>query len=392
MLYLLIAGSTRANQPVLNCGGPFNKFLDKMTIKAVNEKISPETISIAILNTKYLSEVIKLDRNQKAFRLSFIDFSTRSANQYRLTNGRKAIQKYRSLFDTIWKKYGIPPEVIVSFWGMETDYGLVQGNFHVLSSLGTLANDCRRSEFFQSQYLAAMKLVENQVLDAEKSLGAWAGEFGQIQMLPLDVLSFGADGDGDGRIRLADSPQDTILTAAKLITSKGWAPRQPWFEEVVLPEEFPWYETGLGRSRPIFEWMKLGVKPVDAQFFLGDRYAETTLILPQGRRGPKFFAYSNFNIFMKWNNSFVYSTTAAYFANRLMGAYRYRLNGPSDILDFDQMVGLQKILYELGYDVGNIDGILGARTRQAVRKIQMELNLPADSWPTPELLELLESL
>ena len=388
----MITGFSRANQQDLLCKVPFSDFLLTMKDLALSQGISLETVASALSHTKYLASVIKLDRNQKAFRVSFKDFSDKAVNKYRLLNGKKNIKKNQILFNKVWKKYGIPPEVIVSFWAMETDYGVVQGNFHTLSALGTLANDCRRSEFFQSQYLAAIKLVENKTLDAEKSVGAWAGEFGQIQMMPLDIISFGTDGDGDGKVQLDKSPHDTILTAAELIASKGWAPRQPWFEEVTLMKGFPWHEAGLGRARSIWEWSKLGVTPRNGNFSDIDSELKTTLILPQGRKGPKFLAYPNFNIFMQWNDSFMYSTTAAYLANRLRGESRYRSRDPDDILSFGQMVKLQEILEALGYDVGKVDGILGAKTRQSVRKIQLKLGFAADSWPTDELLDLLESI
>ena len=379
-----------SSQEHLDCDIPFSSFLDKMKAKALNQGISAKIVANVLSNTKNLEEVIKLDRSQKTFRLSFKDFSDKSVNEYRLLNGRKYMKKYQALFESIWNESGIPPEVIIAFWGMETDYGMVQGNFHTLSALGTLANDCRRSEFFQLQYLAAMKLVENNMLDPMSSIGAWAGEFGQIQMLPSEILAFGSDGDGDGKVQLDKSPEDAILTAAKLIMSKGWTPRKVWFEEVIVSEEFQWREAGLGRSRPIKKWVQLGIEPRQASFHAEDIHTQATLVLPQGWKGPKFLAYPNFDIFMKWNDSFLYSTTAAYFANRINGADPYLSEGPSDILNTYQMVELQEILNALGYDVGKIDGILGAKTRQSVRIIQINLGFPADSWPTIELLNYLK--
>ena len=200
------------------------------------------------------------------------------------------------------------------------------------------------------------------------------------------------DGDGNGRVELNKSAHDTILTAARLIASKGWVPQQPWFEEVKLTKHFPWYEAGLGRGRSLKAWGKLGVVLRNDHFSNMDNSLEATLILPQGRKGPKFLAYPNFNIFMQWNDSFMYSTTAAYLANRLRGESKYRSRDPEDILSFGQMVKLQEILEALGYDVGKVDGILGAKTRQSVRKIQLKLGFAADSWPTDELLDLLESI
>ena len=174
IFWFLSLGICHSDENKTDCGMPFSFFLDNMREKAIKSGISSKTASNVILNTKYLEEVIKLDRNQIAFRSSFTDFSNRSVNEYRLLHGRKNVQKYESLFNELWRNYGIPPEVIISFWAMETDYGEVQGNFHTLSALGTLANDCRRSELFQGQYLSAMKLVENKILNAKNSFGAWA--------------------------------------------------------------------------------------------------------------------------------------------------------------------------------------------------------------------------
>ncbi len=395
--FLFILGLTvpcvsQAAENSLSCGMPFDDFLIEMKGKALKRGIPLKTVTDVLFHTEILPEVIKLDRDQKAFRMSFTRFSDRSVSDYRLIHGKKKLKRHRALFDIIWNKYGIPPEVILSFWAMETDYGVVQGNFHTLSSLATLANDCRRSDLFQLQYLDAMQLVQDKILDAEKSVGAWAGEFGQIQMLPSDIIAFGVDGDGDGKVQLDRSTHDTILTAARLIVSKGWKPQQRWFEEVSLSEGFPWYEAGLGRSRSLKEWMKLGLKPRNFSALDSDLDAITSLILPQGRKGPKFLAYPNFNIFMQWNDSFMYSTTAAYLANRLKGDLEFASDDPKDILNFDEMVDLQEILYGFGYDVGKIDGILGAKTRQSVRLVQMNLGLPADSWPTIQLLEALRSI
>lgn len=389
MFWFLSTFSVLANERLVPCGGSFDTFLEKITEQALDMGLSSKVISNSVFNTKYLKEVVRLDKNQKSFRLSFSEFTNRSVNEYRLVFGKKNIELHKKLFDKIKSNYGIPAEVITAFWAMETDYGAVLGDFHTLSALGTLAHDCRRSDLFQLQYLAAIRLVENKILSAEESLGAWAGEFGQIQMLPLDILIFGSDGDSNGKIELVKSSKDTIATAAKLIQNKGWQADQPWIEEVVVTKEFPWSESGLGRPRTVMEWKKLGVRLRNSKGSQRIDDLKANLILPQGRKGPKFFAFPNFRIFMEWNNSFMYSTTAAYLANRLKGDPEYITENPADILKVEEMIILQKLLRRLGYQVGRIDGILGANTRQSVRKVQMSLGLPADSWPTIELLQML---
>ena len=389
MFWFLSSFSVLANERLVPCGGSFDTFLEKITEQALDMGLSSKVISNSVFNTKYLKEVVRLDKNQKNFRLSFSEFTNRSVNEYRLVFGKKNIELHKKLFDKIKSNYGIPAEVITAFWAMETDYGAVLGDFHTLSALGTLAHDCRRSDLFQLQYLAAIRLVENKILSAEESLGAWAGEFGQIQMLPLDILIFGSDGDSNGKIELVKSSKDTIATAAKLIQSKGWQADQPWIEEVVVTKEFPWSESGLGRPRTVMEWKKLGVRLRNSKVPKRINDLKANLILPQGRNGPKFFAFPNFRIFMEWNNSFMYSTTAAYLANRLKGDPEYITENPADILKVEEMIILQKLLRRLGYQVGRIDGILGANTRQSVRKVQISLGLPADSWPTIKLLQML---
>ena len=332
--------------------------------------------------------MLSFDRKQSTFRLSFTDFSKKAINSYRLKNGKKNIEKYRDLFLVAKSKYGIPPEVITAFWAMETDFGAVQGNFHTISALATLAHDCRRPEMFQQEYIAAIHLFSKGVIDL-KTTGAWAGEVGQVQMLPSDILRFGSDGNKDGIIDLKKSPEDSIFTAAALISELGWKPNQPWIEEVIINDiNFPWQEAGFGRNRTVSSWKKLGIISRNKKFMASDD-TMATLLLPQGLKGPKFLAYPNYNIYLKWNDSFIYTVTAAHLASRLGGQKKFLSSKPEKILSVEEMLKLQKILQSMGYDVGKVDGILGRKTRQSVRTIQMKLGFPADSWPTAELFNTL---
>ncbi len=389
MVWIALFSVVQAEENALECGIDFDVFLQQMSRMALSQGISENTVVETITSTKYLPEVIALDRSQKAFRLSFADFSRRSVNTYRLINGKKKIIEFSDTFNQIKSNYGIPAEVITAFWAMESDFGEVQGNFHTLSALATLAFDCRRAKLFQEHFLAAIRLIDNSRLTVAAT-GAWAGEYGQVQMLPTDILRFGKDGDGDGQVTLNESPEDTILTAAALINHLGWNSDEPWLEEVILPKTFHWRETGFGRAKTLHEWVEMGVRPRTKNTFMSEDYnVESILLLPQGRKGPKFLAYPNFNLFLKWNDSFIYSVTTAYLATRLSGYPEYLSEQPENILNKEQMIQLQQILSELEFDVGGLDGILGAKTRQAVRSLQILLGLPADSWPTLELLTLL---
>ena len=384
------SGVVFASDVFAECGGNFQVFLEKAKRHAQKKGVSEKAISESLKFTKFNKKIIEMDRRQKSFKMSFMDFSGRAINNYRLVNGKKNIKKHSIIFEQANRLFGVPAEVITAFWAMETDFGAVQGEFHTLSSLATLGFDCRRPELFQPEFIAAIQLVERGDIDAEKTTGAWAGEIGQVQMLPKDILEFGLDGNGDGKVLLKESAEDAIMTAANLIGHMGWVQNEPWLDEVFLPENFKWQLAGFGRSRSLREWKKLGLTLRQGDF--SEKYdRESTLLLPQGRYGPAFLAYRNFEIYLKWNDSFIYTVTAAHLATRLEGRKKYKHKNPEGILTIESMILLQNLLHKRGYDVGKIDGILGAKTRQSVRKLQLLYGLPADSWPNLELLERLSN-
>ena len=370
-----------------NCGGDFSDFLKEAERYAIGIGVSPEVVKKTIRLAKFNPKIIKLDRQQRSFKLSFLDFSKSAINEYRLVNGKKKFKKYQAVFDKALAVYGVPKEVITAFWAMETDFGAVQGDFNTLNSLASLAFDCRRPELFQPEFIAAIQLIERGDIDYDTT-GAWAGEIGQVQMLPQDILEFGIDGNKDGQISLKETPEDAILTAANLINHMGWVKGKAWLEEVILPKDFYWELAGFRRGRALKDWQNVGLKLRKEKLEIdGNLYS--TLLLPQGKEGPAFLAFENFEVYLKWNDSFIYTVTAAHLAKRLGGAKKYKHNNPSDILDIEQMIKLQNVLRSKGYDVGKVDGILGAKTRQAVRLVQLEFGLSADSWPTNELLRKL---
>ncbi len=370
-----------------NCGGDFSDFLKEAESYAIGIGVSPEVVKKTIRLAKFNPKIIKLDRQQRSFKLSFLDFSKSAINDYRLVNGKKKFKKYQAVFDKALAVYGVPKEVITAFWAMETDFGAVQGDFNTLNSLASLAFDCRRPELFQPEFIAAIQLIERGDIDYDTT-GAWAGEIGQVQMLPQDILEFGIDGNKDGQISLKETPEDAILTAANLINHMGWVKGEAWLEEVILPKDFYWELAGFRRGRALKDWQNVGLKLRKEKLEI-DENLYSTLLLPQGKEGPAFLAFENFEVYLKWNDSFIYTVTAAHLAKRLGGAKKYKHNNPSDILDIEQMIKLQNVLRSKGYDVGKVDGILGAKTRQAVRLVQLEFGLSADSWPTKELLKKL---
>lgn len=369
------------------CGGSFGSFVNDLKSEAVAKGHPKSAVDTFFSGVSADPKVIRADRAQGIFQMPFIDFSRRLISKNRLQSAQRNAQKWSNVFDRVERNYGVSRGVLLAFWAFETDFGAVQGNFNTVNALVTLAHDCRRPELFRPQVFAALDLYERGDLDPRRTTGAWAGEIGMVQMLPEDIIRNGVDGDGDGKVRLKTSAPDALLSGANLLSSLGWRSGEPWLQEVVMPTNFDWAQTGLETTRKASDWAAMGAKPRSGK--LQGANLPASILLPQGRNGPAFLAYPNFNVFFEWNQSFIYVTTAAYFATRINGASAYAAGNPSPALSEAQMKSLQKKLSARGYDVGGIDGILGAKTRNAVQNEQARLGLPADAWPTAKLLNSL---
>ncbi len=367
------------------CGGSFNSFVQGLAAEAVGRGYDRQTVQSFFAGVRQDPKVLRADRAQGVFQKPFIEFSRRLISQGRLDMGRRMSRRYDAVFDRIARDYGVSRGVLLAFWAFETDYGGFQGNFNTLNALVTLSHDCRRPEIFRPQVFAALELYTRGQFSPARTTGAWAGEIGMVQMLPQDIIENGVDGDGDGRVDLKGSAVDALMSGGKMLQHLGWTKGQPWLQEVRVPAQMDWSQAGLQVQKPAAEWARLGVVPRNGKL----ARLPASLILPQGHKGPAFLAYPNFRVYFEWNQSFTYVLTAAYFGTRLEGAPPYDPGSPDTGLSGSQMKQLQTILSARGHDVGAVDGILGAKTRAAVRAEQQRLGLPADAWPTPRLLNSL---
>ena len=364
------------------CGGSFGTFKAGLKAEAVAAGIPAAKADAFLSGVRQDGKVLKADRAQGVFQKPFIEFSRRLISNGRIDAGRSNARRYDRVFDNIENTYGVNRNVLLAFWAFETDYGAFQGNFNTANALVTLAHDCRRPELFRPQVIAAMTLHARGQFNPRTTTGAWAGEIGMVQMLPRDIIENGVDADGDGVVSLKTSAPDALSSGGKMLRHLGWQAGQPWLQEVSVPASMDWSLSGLGTVKSAGEWQKLGVRARGGKL----SNLSASLILPQGHKGPAFLAYPNFSVYFEWNQSFTYVLTAAYFATRLQGAPVYDAGNPDTGLSGGQMKQLQNKLKKRGYDVGKVDGILGARTRDAVQAEQKRLGLPADAWPTPKLL------
>jgi lytic murein transglycosylase len=366
--------------------GSFEAWLARFKAEAAAQGVSRGAIDAAAPYLVYDQRIVNIDRGQRIFAQSFIEFSAKMLPAYRLQQGAAEIRKYAAIFDRADKQYGVPAAVITAFWGLESDFGGDMGKDHAIRSLTTLAYDCRRAEMFRGHLFDALRLIERGDLVPADMLGSWAGELGQTQMMPSEYLKYAVDYDGDGKRNLLRSVADVIGSTANYLVSLGWKRGEPWLQEVRVPANLPWDQADLTIQHTRGEWAAWGVSQADGRALQNDRL-KASLLLPMGRFGPAFLAFDNFQVYLKWNSSLVYSTTAAYYATRLAGSPpMQRGSGTPPPVTVEQTREVQQLLIRAGYDVGGADGKLGIATRQAIRAMQIKFGLPADSYPTAELL------
>jgi lytic murein transglycosylase len=369
----------------------FDRFLTDLKQQAVAAGVSQRTITEASPYLVYDQGIVNRDRGQRVFGQVFTEFAGRMAANYRMQQGQARIKAHATAFARAEKEYGVPPAVIAAFWGLESYFGANMGSLLTLPSLVSLAYDCRRSQMFANETIAALKIIQRGDLTPEQMVGSWAGELGQTQFLPTHYFNYAVDYDGDGRRDLLRSPADVIGSTANYIANGlKWRRGEPWLQEVRVPQNrastFPWDQADLTIQLPRARWAQLGVTYPDGRALPNDDLP-ASLLLPMGRMGPAFLAYQNFAAYIEWNNSLIYSTTAGYLATRIAGSPpMLRPSASVAQLPFAELRELQQLLVRAGYNVSKVDGVMGQQSRSAVKAMQIKYGLPADSWPTAELL------
>jgi lytic murein transglycosylase len=386
-LAILGLGFATAAFAQANCHntGAFEPWLAAFKKEALAQGISSAAITAASPYLVFDQRIINIDRGQKFFAQNFLEMSDKMLAGGRVPNGAAQLKKHQALFAREMNEFGVPAAVITAFWGLESDFGANQGKDQALKSLTTLAYDCRRSDMFRGHLFDALRLIEHGDLHADEMIGSWAGELGQTQMMPSEYMAHAVDYDGDGRRNLIRSAADVIGSTGKYLVYLGWQRDQPWLEEVRVPANLPWKEADLSVQHPRSQWASWGVTHRDGKALPNDSLP-ASVVLPLGRFGPAFLAYDNFQAYLKWNQSLNYSLTAAYYATRIDGAPPLYRGSNIPKISFEEARALQELLQKRGYDVGRVDGVLGLKSRSAIREMQLKLSLPADGWPTPELL------
>ena len=351
-----------------------------------------ETFDSATAGITPLPTITAMNANQPEFNRPIWGYLDSAVSARRIKDAQFMLGRYGEVLDAIAAQSGVPKEILVSVWGMESDYGADSGSFNLFAALATLAYDGPRANYAKPEFLAALQIYQQQHYALGEMVGSWAGAFGQTQFTPTTFLKYAADGDGDGKIDLWRSPPDALASAARLLSEQGWTRGQNWGYEVSLPDGFAYEDADLENDKPVSEWSARGVKTAS-----GDPLAvldgNAAIFLPAGARGPAFLIFPNFRVLLKYNNAASYALAISLLADRMAGAGVVKHGWPRDerALSRNERLQFQKDLQVLGFDPGTPDGVLGRRTRAALRQYQKSKALTADGFPTAQLLSVLEA-
>lgn len=369
----------------------FETWRDAFKVHAQALGIAPSTLEAAFAGVGLLSQVVALDRRQGEYSRTFFDYLKNTISETRINRGQALLKEHAQLLAGIQGRYGTPPALLVALWGMETDYGAQTGGFPVIAALATLAYEGRRRDFFTTELIEALRIVDSGQAGAATMTGSWAGAMGQPQFMPSTYRRYARDGDGDGRVDIWNSVADTLESAAYYLSANGWSAHEGWGREVLLPTGFDLSQARLGTTKPLDEWGRLGVRAAAGGPLPGGETA-ASMVLPAGARGPAFLVYPNFNVINTWNRSLFYGLSVGHLADWLNGGGPLYGEPPvgDQALPRTRIIAMQRGLNRLGFPLGEPDGMIGTKTRNAVQDYQQARGLPADAYPTAALIDRIE--
>lgn len=398
LMALLLAGcggrpaATRGPEPewVMVPEPGFDAWVAAFRGRAAAKGISPATLDAAFRRAGFLPGVIERDRNQTEFTRSLQDYLAISASDARITAGQAALRQYGGVLAQIEASYGVEAEVVTAVWGLESFYGTRRGTAPVISALATLGYEGRRGAFFESQLIAALKILQNGDISPDRMTGSWAGAMGHTQFIPTSYLAFAVDFTGDGRRDIwSDDPSDALASTAAYLAKSGWTPGQPWGVEVRLPSGFNTGLTGRGTTRSAGDWAAQGVRAVGGGVV--PDHGAASILIPAGAAGPAFMIFRNFTVITRYNNAENYVIGVGHLSDRLRGGPAIQGAFPPDAagMTIADRQELQRRLTAVGFDTEGSDGVIGNKTRAAISAYQARNGLAVTGEPSLDLLAAL---
>ena len=385
-----VAETTKAEPEEIETVENFARWLSQFRAEARTAGITEVTLEVALDNVRHIPRVIELDRAQPEFNRAVWDYLDSALSKQRIELGKVKLQQLRGTSNDLVARYGVPLEVLVAIWGIESNYGNNMGDIPTIDALATLGFEGRREDWARGQLIAALKILQNGDIKRAQMMGSWAGAMGQTQFLPSVYLAYALDVDGDGRRDIWASVPDVMASTANFLAQSGWQPGQPWGLEVRLPFNFDFARANADLRQSSEKWAEEGLRTM-----AGTRLpaiADASILLPAGARGPALLVGRNFRTILRYNNATSYALAVSLLAQRLVNGPVLQTPWPRDLkpLTRSQLLTMQTTLNNNGFDAGKPDGLMGPATQRGVRQFQRSRGLPADGYPTLDLLQHLQ--
>jgi len=369
----------------------FQSWVRAFRKKAIKRGISPAVYDRAFRNVKFNAYVIDKDRNQSEFTKQIWDYLDTATSKTRVRNGKAALAKHRGLMRRIEKTYGVDAKVVLAIWGLESAYGAHMGNLPIIESLATLAYEGRRRKFFESQLIAALKIIQSGDVKPDQMTGSWAGAMGHTQFIPTSYLAYAQDLRGDGRRDIWHrDPADALASTANYLAKHGWKKGQPWGLEVRVPKGFDYSLAGARVKKSVADWRVLGIRRIDGSKV--PNYGKSSILLPAGAKGAAFIIFENFHVLETYNTADAYVIAVGHLGDRIMGGDEIKASWPrgDKALSLRQKKRMQRLLKRKGFDTQKVDGIVGPNTIAAIRAFQASIGVTPDGYATTDILALLK--
>jgi lytic murein transglycosylase len=368
----------------------FGNCLERLSLQAERRGVSKAQYHALTAGLAPDLRIMDLLDSQPEFTKSFWEYLDTLVTDARIESGRAILAKYQSTFAAVEKTYGVDRHIIAAIWGVESNYGTAIGERPVVRSTATLACIGRRQDFFREEFLSAIEILARGDIRADRLKGSWAGAFGPTQFMPTSFKRYAVDFDGDGRRDVVDSIPDMIASTANNLKVDGWVSGQTWGYEVVLPKSFNFLLAEHVRALTMAEWERNGVRRIGGKAF--PRAADRAYLLtPAGAHGPAFLMLPNFRVILKYNPAEAYALAIGHLADRLRGGEPIVQPWPRQerMLSRAENLELQELLLRRGYDVGEPDGRVGAKTRSALRQFQASIGVIPDGFASASVLDRL---
>jgi len=368
----------------------FAGWRDGFRARALAAGIKPAVFDAAFAGVALNAKVMELDSRQPEFTRPLWEYLDTAASDTRVADGRAMAERHAATLRAIEARYGVPGQVVLAIWGLESAYGYNYGNIPVIEALATLASEGRRRDFAEEQLIAALRILQSGDVTPARMVGSWAGAMGHTQFIPTSFQDYAVDFTGDGKRDVwSDDPADALASTANYLSRFGWTPGQPWGLEVRLPKGISYTELDASIRKPVAYWRGLGVVTMKGAP-LPD-HGDAAVIVPAGARGPAFLVFGNFRVIMRYNNATSYALAVGHLGDRIAGGGPFQGGWPRDDrpLSRTETIEMQTLLTQLGHDTQGADGIVGPNTRAAVRAFQNRIGQTPDGYVSAAFLSAL---